>query len=358
MPSNSKTQNNNRIPPGQQLVAPGKWPVIGQREPLDSASPWQVTIGGLVETPVTLSLDRLRSQPQHSMTIDIHCVTRWSKLDANFSGVLLEHLLAMASPTPSARYVSFSSRTENRHSSSLAIDAAIDLQTLIAIDYEGTPLAVGHGGPIRCIVPGRYFYKSVKWVDKIELLADDRLGNWEAESGYHNLADPWLEQRYMAPTIDKRLAAKLIESRDFSGQELRSIDCSKRDLKGLRARQASLRDSKFNEAILDGVDFRQANLANAHFRDAKLANASFVGADVEGADFSGADLRGADFSGASMVGTSFYQPSDPNTTNQPQLAAIIGESTVIPADVRAKLFPAQRAFVEKFIEKRIERTDD
>lgn len=350
MPSNSKIQKNDRIPPGQQLVAPGKWPVIGQREPLDSERPWQIAIDGLVENPVALSLDQLRQQQQHSMTIDIHCVTRWSKLNANFSGVLLEHLLAMARPTPAARYVAFTSRTENRHSSSLEIDTAIDLKTLIAIDYEGEPLAVGHGGPIRCIVPGRYFYKSVKWTERIELLAEDRLGNWEAESGYHNMADPWLEQRYMAPSIDKRLAAKLIDSRDFTGHELRSIDCSKRNLQGLQARQASLRDSKFQEAILDKADFRQANLSNAHFRNAKLVNANFAGADVEGADFSGADLRGADFSDASMVGTSFFQPGDPDKANQPDVAAIIGESTLIPADVRAKLFPAQRAFVEKFIE--------
>lgn len=343
-----------RVPPGQQLVAPGKWPVIGQREPSDLSGPWQVSISGQVGTPLSLSIGQLRLQRQHSMTIDIHCVTRWTKLGVNFSGVLLEELLALAAPKPEARYVSFSSRTDNRHSSSLEIDTAIELKTLLAIDHQGHPLEVEHGGPVRGVVPGRYFYKSVKWVDRIELLTDEQLGNWEAESGYHNSGDPWLEQRYMAPALGKRMAARLISSRDFSGQKLRSIDCSKRDLRGLKARSAALRDSKFNDSILTGADFRQAKLANAHFRRANLVDADFSGADIEGADFSGADLRGANFSGASMVGASFYQLANPGDSTGGQVAAIIERSTLIPAEDRTKLFPAQRAFVEKFINKEIE----
>jgi DMSO/TMAO reductase YedYZ molybdopterin-dependent catalytic subunit len=347
-PDNQKT---DRIPPGQQLVAPGKWPVIGQREPSSASRPWQLSLDGRVENPITFSLDQLRRMPQSSMTTDIHCVTRWSKLDANFSGILLEYLFDLVKPLSDAKFVSFESRTENRHSSSLEIDTAIKLKTLIAIDFENQPLAVGHGGPIRCIVPGRYFYKSVKWVENIQLLSEDRLGNWEAESGYHNLADPWLEQRYMASAIDKRHAASLIASRDFSGQELRSIDCAKRNLKGLNAAGASLRDAKFDEAILIGGDFREANLSNAHFRNANLAGASFRGADVEGADFSGADLRGADFSGASLVGTSFCQLPASGDADPETLAAVIDISTTIPASVRSKLFPAQLAFVENSIRK-------
>jgi len=341
MKNTPETSNPNRIPPGQQLVAPGKWPFIGQRAPSDSDQPWQVSITGQVEQPVTLSLEQLGTQPQCSMTIDIHCVTRWSKLDANFSGVLLEHLLDLAKPNPSAKYISFVSRTDNHHSSSLEIETAINLKTMIATHYADAPLETNHGGPIRCIVPGRYFYKSVKWVETIELLAEDRLGNWEAESGYHNLADPWHEQRYMSPEIDKRKAAKLIASRDFSEQSLRSIDCSKRDLSGLAASKAILRDAKFNDAVLESANFEGANLANAHFRGAKLAGANFKGTDVEGADFSGADLRGADFTGAATIGASFFDQ---------ELAATLDASTIIPADQRAKLFPAQLAYVEKLVD--------
>jgi len=170
------------------------------------------------------------------------------------------------------------------------------------------------------------------------------------QSGYHNLADPWHEQRYMAPTIDKRKAAKLIDSRDFSEQTLRSIDCSKRDLSGLVAKLAILRDAKFNDAILESANFEGANLANAHFRGAKLAGANFKGADVEGADFSGADLRGADFTGAATIGASFFQPADSTNSLDQKLAATLDATTIIPADQRAKLFPAQLAYIEKFVD--------
>ena len=122
-----------------------------------------------------------------------------------------------------------------------------------------------HGGPIRNIVPRKYFYKSVKWLEKIELLSEDRLGYWEADTGYHNLADPWKEQRYMASTIDRRTAAKLIESKDFSNRDLRSIDASNRNLDGLNASGASLRDASFEQCSLVGADFSNANLSNANF---------------------------------------------------------------------------------------------
>jgi DMSO/TMAO reductase YedYZ molybdopterin-dependent catalytic subunit len=349
MPTKSDIQKNDRIPPGQQLVAPGKWPVIGQRGPNETSEPWQLSIIGLVENPVTLSLEQLRSQPQHSLTIDIHCVTRWSKLDVNFSGVLLETLLNLAEPQPAAKFCSFVSRTDNRHSSSLDIETAVRLKTLITLDYQGRPLDKGHGGPIRGIVPGRYFYKSVKWVEQIELLDEDRLGDWEADSGYHNHADPWREERYMAPSLDKREAARLIACRDFTNQELRSIDCSKRDLEKLNASQASLRDARFNSTVLNGANFQRANLSNAHFKNAKLVGAVFCDADVEGADFSGADLRGADFTGASLVGTSFYQPAHPDAPATALLAATIDSTTSIPKATRAKLFPDQLEFVEKYI---------
>ena len=147
MQNTPETSNLNRIPPGQQLVATGKWPFIGQRSPSDSDQPWKVTITGQVEHPVTLSLEQLGTQPQCSKTIDIHCVTRWSKLDANFSGVLLEHLLDLAKPKSSAKYISFVSRTDNHHSSSLEIETAINLKTMIATHYADAPLCLLYTSP-------------------------------------------------------------------------------------------------------------------------------------------------------------------------------------------------------------------
>lgn len=338
------SQETPPLPPGQQLVAPGKWPVIGERQPSETATPWSLTIDGLVDRPTTWTLPQLRQLPATRCIIDIHCVTRWSKLGAEFSGLWLSDLLQLVQPRPEARFLSFQARSSQQHSTSLRLEDALAQNTLIALDYEGQPLEIGHGGPIRNIVPGRYFYKSVKWLERIELLEVDRLGTWEAGSGYHNQADPWLEQRYMAPTLDKRQAAALLESRDFSRRDLRSIDASDRQLQGLQAAGALLRDANFQGAQLQDADFSGANLSNAHFRGADLRGARFVKADVEGADFSGADLRGADFQGASLIGASFVSRQEGRAWE-----ARLDASTQLPPDVQQPLFPEQLAFVQQHL---------
>lgn len=296
-----------KIPPGQQVVASNKWPVIGEREPpAGQNANWTLSLDGRIAEPVSFSLEQLQSMPQTETVIDIHCVTRWSKLDVPMSGILLKDLLQHVELESDANFVSFVSRSARRHSTSLPLDVALDHDCLIALCAEGQPIEPGHGGPIRNIVPRKYFYKSVKWLEKIEFLAEDRLGYWEADAGYHNLADPWKEQRYMASTIDRRTASKLIESKDFSNRDLRSIDASNRNLDGLNAAGASLRDASFERCSLIGADFSNANLSNASFLDADLSNAKFSQTDVEGADFSGANLTEVDFRGCSLIGASFY----------------------------------------------------
>lgn len=335
--------NSIKLPPGQQLVAPGKWPKIGEREPANTEEPWSLQINGLVENPVTYSLDQLTRLASTTITTDIHCVTRWSKLGVSFGGMYLGELLEESNVQPDAQYISFISRSARKHSSSLRLADALDLNTFIALTVDGQLLEVEHGGPIRNIVPGRYFYKSVKWLEQIEVLAQDRLGYWEADIGYHNIADPWKEQRYMAPTIDKRTATALIESRDFSGRDLRSIDASHRDLHGLNAKQALLRDSNFREAILTRADFQEANLSNSHLEKANLSGANFQGADLEGANLSGADLRGTNLSGASLIGASFTQ-SEPEKLN-----AIIDSTTIFEEASLQPLTPEQYQFVRDSI---------
>jgi len=339
---NTPNPTNERIPPGQQLVAPGKWPVIGEREPANSDAPWTLTICGEIDHPMKFSLDELRMLPQTTITLDIHCVTRWSKLDVTFSGVLLKEILERVSPNTSAKFASFVARSTRNHSTSLSIDEATKMGTLIALDVDGQPIESGHGGPLRNIVEGKYFYKSVKWLETIEILATDQLGFWEAESGYHNAADPWKEQRYMVPTIDRRQSIKLIETRDFSNQDLRSIDASERDLQNLNAQGASLRDANFSRANLQNANFSSANLSNAHFHNANLQGANFAGADVEGADFSGANLRDVDFSNCSAIGASFFSQK-----NGKSVEATIDESTTLPNEVIAPLFPTQLEFVKR-----------
>ena len=335
------------LPPNQQLVAPGKWPVVGEKAPRPGPEPWQVTVAGLVAHPQSWTLEALRGMPQEERAVDIHCVTRWSKPGAWFGGIPLAALLEACSPLPEARFVSFVARSERSHSTSLPLQEALDLESLVALTYEGEPLESTHGGPVRMVVPDRYFFKSVKWLETIELLAEDRLGYWEQEAGYHSGGDPWREQRYMAPNLDRRQLRAALEARDFSGLDLRSLDAAAYDLAGLNARKALLRDADFRRANLRHAGFEEANLSNAHLQGADLREARFTNADVEGADFCGADLRGADFTGASLFGATFC-PEHPDAPFGP---ALLDPTTRMDEEAIDKLTPLQQAFVHKKLTK-------
>jgi hypothetical protein len=212
------------------------------------------------------------------------------------------------------------------------------------LDCEGQPLAAEHGGPVRVVVPGRYFYKSLKWLAGIELLAEDRLGYWESTAGYHNQADPWREERYIAPGLTKQEVAAVLASRDWSGRDLLSIDAGGRELRGLVAERALLRNANFRRCDLRDAVFREANLSNAHFQNADLRGANFAGADCEGANFNGADLRGADFSGASLFGASFCSEADPG-----ERAAHLDGTTRIDTAAIEQLTPRQQEFVRRML---------
>jgi DMSO/TMAO reductase YedYZ molybdopterin-dependent catalytic subunit len=335
--------SENALPPHQQLAAPGKWPAVGERAPADRTGPWLVSVGGLVASPLAFSLVQLSALPQAERRIDIHCVTRWSKPAVPFGGVPLRDLLDRCRPLPEARFISFVARSERNHSTSLPLDEALALGALVALTAEGRPLETVHGGPVRTVVPGRYFFKSLKWLERIELLAEDRLGYWEAEAGYHNVADPWREQRYMAPSLDRREVRELLARRDFSGRDLRGIEAGGMDLAGLMARGALLRDAHFERSVLRGACFDGANLSNAHLEGANLRGATFAGrADVEGADFRGADLRGADFTGASLFGATFVpEPGDTEGWGPARLDA----GTRLDAAAVETLTPHQQHFI-------------
>ncbi len=332
------------LPPGQQLAAPGRWPQVGERTPRDDAAPWTVSIGGLVAKSLSFSLAELHALPQVQQSIDIHCVTRWSKMGVAFSGVPLQALLAVAAPHASARFVSFVARSSRAHSTSLVLSEAIELGALVALSGDGAPLPLEHGGPVRVVVPGRYFYKSIKWLERVELLADDRLGYWEAETGYHNVADPWREERFIAAGISRHELQKLLASRDWSGREVLGVDARGLDLAGLVARGALLRNAHFEGAQLPTAIFDGANLSNAHFAGADLRGASFRDADAEGSDFSGADLRGADFRGAALLGTTFFDP-DSLGGDVMSLTARVDQTTKFDATAVAELAPPQADYL-------------
>jgi len=334
------------LPPRQQLVAAGKWPTVGETAPAAWREPWQVAMAGFVERPCVWSVAELCALPQVEHVVDIHCVTRWSKLGVTFGGVPLAALLKSAGVQRQARFVSFVAHSERDHSTSLMLDDALRLDTLIALSIDGRPVPIERGGPVRVVVPGRYFYKSLKWLARIELLEHDRLGYWESTAGYHNVADPWREQRYIASGLSKQEAARRIASRDFSGADLPGIDAAGRDLTGLNARGAILRDADFRRCQLESACFDGANLSNADFRGADLRDATFMGADVEGADFSGADLRGADLRVASLLGVSFV-------AEEPEHAAArFDGATRFDPSTLAGLTPEQEAYVRKTHENR------
>jgi DMSO/TMAO reductase YedYZ molybdopterin-dependent catalytic subunit len=328
-----------KLPPNQQVAALGKWPVVGEKAPRLDPAPWRVAVTGLSACPRRWSLEELRALPQVEREVDIHCVTRWSKPACRFRGVPLAQILAACPPLPAAAFVSFVARSERRHSTSLPLQEALELGTLVALEYEGEPLAEIHGGPVRTVVPGRYFYKSLKWLERIDLLAEDRLGYWEQEAGYHNRADPWQEERYMAPDLDRRTLRRVLEARDFAGQSLRSLAAVGFELQGLNARGALLRDADFRDANLQGACFSAANLSNAHFQGADLCGADFRGADLEGADFRGADLRAADLRDVSLLGTTFW--------GDPGAPARLDGATRFDSAALETLAPEQAEFIRR-----------
>ena len=136
--------------------------VVGEAATRDDDRPWTVAIGGLVANPVAWPLDALAARPRRTLVTDIHCVTRWSKFDMRFGGLPLAELLDEAKPLPEARYVSFVARSERRHGTSLPLDVVRQSGAFVAFAANDAPLATEHGGPVLVVVPGRYFYKSVK----------------------------------------------------------------------------------------------------------------------------------------------------------------------------------------------------
>jgi DMSO/TMAO reductase YedYZ molybdopterin-dependent catalytic subunit len=331
------------LPPGQQLAGPGKWPVVGERQPGPVEGPWRLAVTGLVAAPRTWTLDELRRCPQVDRVVDVHCVTRWTMLDVPFGGVPLRCLFEQVAPQADARFVSFVAGSLRHHSTTLSLSDVLQLDPLIALTFHGQPLPAVHGGPVRSVVPGRYFYKSVKWLIRVELLAEDRLGFWEGTAGYHNHADPWREERFIASSISQRAAASILARRDVSGLELLGLDGSRRELTGWCARGAVLRNADFTAARLDEACFDGANLSNARFRDADLRGASLVGADLEGADFLGADLRGADLRQASLLGASFAAVTEDGISRAARFDA---RTRLDPAAIE-DLMPAQAEFVRR-----------
>ena len=192
-----------RLPPGQALT--NRFPVLHYGPvPRVDLSTWDFCIWGEVEQPLRFTWEEFNQLPRTRVVLDIHCVTRWSKLDTEWEGVSVRTLLEMGllKLKPSARFVM--QHAEYGFTANLPLEVVLSDNFLLATHYNGEPLSPDHGFPLRGVVgaiPGRkdlkvpYFWKGAKWLRGLEFMAEDRLGFWE-QAGYHNEADVWKEQRF------------------------------------------------------------------------------------------------------------------------------------------------------------------
>jgi DMSO/TMAO reductase YedYZ molybdopterin-dependent catalytic subunit len=181
-----------RLPPGQYYT--DKWPVLHAGDvPDEDLATWTLEISGEVENPVTLTYAELTALPATDVTTDIHCVTRWSRFDAQFKGVHWSELAKLCTPKPSARFAI--AHAEQGFTANVPLAAIEDEKALVVYEADGAPLTPDHGWPVRLFVPSKYFWKSAKWLRGLELAPVDKPGFWE-RYGYSNEADYWREQRY------------------------------------------------------------------------------------------------------------------------------------------------------------------
>ena len=185
-----RRDHSDRLPPGQYLAE--DFPVLSAgptpRIPLDQ---WRFTISTETGAEHSWTWSQLQALPHETPTVDIHCVTKWSKLDTRWEGISLDTLLADVETVADYALV----HSYGGYSTNLPLEDLLDGKAWIAFGYDGEELPAEHGGPARLLVPHLYFWKSAKWVRGIQLLVQDEPGFWET-LGYHEYGDPWREQRY------------------------------------------------------------------------------------------------------------------------------------------------------------------
>jgi DMSO/TMAO reductase YedYZ molybdopterin-dependent catalytic subunit len=187
----SQERSDGRLPPGQYDVGDG-FPVLSAGPtPRTPLARWDFTVHDQTGELRRWSWEEFRALPREALSVDIHCVTTWSKFDTRWEGVSVDTLLQDAPTT--ARYVLAS--CDGGYTTNLPLEDVTGGQAWVVDTYEGQPLVPEHGGPARLLVPHLYFWKSAKWVRRLTLLPYDEPGFWET-FGYHNHGDPWREERY------------------------------------------------------------------------------------------------------------------------------------------------------------------
>lgn len=314
------TALDDRIPPGQSLTR--RLPIVGEKSSskVPSLSEWRLKIAGLVDSPREFDWAEFSAEPTEEFTADIHCVTSWSRLDTTFGGVRLERFLERHRilANANAQFARFAAYSDRDHDTSLPLDLALaDVWLVTSVD--GKPLAHANGGPLRTVTPSRYFYKSLKWLAKIEFLQEDQLGFWERTSAYHNDGRPWSEERFeRGETLTPEETREFKALRDFSTYRQTTrvnsiLKVNFRDWKPntLDLSDLSLKACVFQGAQLAGADFSKSNLTLCRFPNANLRGARFIASDLEGADFTNANLANAVFEDCALSATRFNRTALP-----------------------------------------------
>jgi len=180
-----------RLPPGQEAVE--KIQDMGGTPGTATVANWSLRVHGEVERPVVLSYEELLNLDQVHVTCDIHCVTGWTLLDSRWSGVRLATIMDKVRPRKSGSFVIFEAAAG--YTSNVPISETQKENAILAHSFFGEKLQQAHGGPVRVVIPDRYFYKSAKWIEAIKVTSRDEPGFWERQ-GYSNSADPWKEERF------------------------------------------------------------------------------------------------------------------------------------------------------------------
>lgn len=191
-PKREQAGERDRIPPGQYRT--DKFPVLSYGPtPRIDLSTWRLRVFGLVEEPFEINWLEFTSLSTTIVKTDIHCVTRWSQLDTVWEGVRFGDFMRRVLPKPEAQFVM--EHSYGGYTTNMRLDELLDDDVLLAYKYNGQPLDPEHGGPLRLVVPKLYFWKSAKWLNGLEFMAENQPGFWEGY-GYHMHGDPWTEERF------------------------------------------------------------------------------------------------------------------------------------------------------------------
>ncbi len=186
-----KAEESDRVPPGQYLAK--GFPVLTYGDtPKITIDDWELRVWGLA-TEKTFSWSDFMAMPQHNFTKDFHCVTRWTKLDVQWTGIKVTDLMSQLKLDPKASHVM--AHCYGGYTTNLPLEEFVQEENFFAHTFFGEPLPEKHGGPMRLVIPHLYAWKSAKWINGLEFLDYDELGFWEC-NGYHHRGEPWAEERY------------------------------------------------------------------------------------------------------------------------------------------------------------------